>query len=549
MKSYNKIILASLFVISEFAFAQVGIGTLIPDDSAILELSSTSKGFLLPRLSSIQLGGMSNPPVGLMVYNTTTGRIETNKGSGLGALWISMSVSDTNPIDFPTLNQNTTGNSANVTGIVLPANGGTGIANNTASTLSLSGNFPIAITTTAATNIEFPTDGKLFGTKLGSITSLEVANAINDETGSGNIVFSTSPNLTGIPVAPTAAVNTNTTQLATTAFVLANSGNNYFSVDGTAAIDTRATADEVVPGMTLTSVLGGTYAVSFNAQYEIDPSDRTTQAAADMLTGYNALMALPNTLTIANAIPTSTFTPGVYNIIGAATVAANVIITLNGSGTYIFKSSAALSFGATVTFVLQNGATASEVFWIAEGAVSVGADCRIIGSLISNSGAVSVGATTHVTGKLLAINVGAITLSTDNITNTGSSAAVNWGLITSFVIFSKGGVLSNAGASIIIGDIGTKTGFITTASFDAATVTGSFYTALIGNALASFSVYQNGTLIASSKRIRSSTLPTVDITLQTMATVGAGQNIDIRWSIDSGKITFKNRNFTILNVR
>ncbi len=549
MKSYNKIILASLFVISEFASAQVGIGTLTPDDSAILELSSTSKGFLLPRLSSIQLGGMSNPPVGLMVYNTSTGRIETNKGSELGAMWISMSgVSDTNPIDFPILNQNTIGTSDNVTGIVLPVNGGSGIANNAASTLTLSGNFPIAITTTSATNIEFPTEGKLFGNKLESIISSEVSNAINDETGTGNLVFSTSPNLAGIPVAPTAAVNTNTTQLATTAFVLANS-NNYYSVDGTTTIDTRATVDEVVPGMTLTSVLGGTYAVSFNAQYEIDPSDRTTQAAADMLTAYNALMAIPNTLTIPNAIPTSTFTPGVYNIIGAATVAANVIITLNGSGTYIFKSSAALSFGATVTFVLQNGATASEVFWIAEGAVSVGADCRIIGSLISNSGAVSVGATTHVAGKLLAINVGAIALSTDNITNPGSSTAVNWGLITSFAIFSNGGVLSNAGASIIIGDIGTKTGSITIASFDAATVTGSFYTALIGNALASFSVYQNGTLIASSKRIRSSTWPTVDLTLQTMATVGAGQNIDIRWSVDSGKIILKNRNFTILNVR
>lgn len=43
-------------------------------------------------------------------------------------------------------------------------------------------------------------------------------------TGSGSNVLSASPALTGIPTAPTAAVDTNTTQLATTAFVI---GQNY----------------------------------------------------------------------------------------------------------------------------------------------------------------------------------------------------------------------------------------------------------------------------------------------------------------------------------
>jgi hypothetical protein len=41
-------------------------------------------------------------------------------------------------------------------------------------------------------------------------------------TGTGSIVFSNSPTLTGTPLAPTANAGTNTTQIATTAFVLAN---------------------------------------------------------------------------------------------------------------------------------------------------------------------------------------------------------------------------------------------------------------------------------------------------------------------------------------
>lgn len=55
-------------------------------------------------------------------------------------------------------------------------------------------------------------------------TSAQLAAALTDETGSGSAVFGTAPtinnaNLTGVPVAPTAAANTNTTQVATTAYV------------------------------------------------------------------------------------------------------------------------------------------------------------------------------------------------------------------------------------------------------------------------------------------------------------------------------------------
>lgn len=50
-------------------------------------------------------------------------------------------------------------------------------------------------------------------------TSAQLASAVSDETGSGAAVFATSPALAGTPTAPTATAGTNTTQLATTAFV------------------------------------------------------------------------------------------------------------------------------------------------------------------------------------------------------------------------------------------------------------------------------------------------------------------------------------------
>jgi hypothetical protein len=65
-------------------------------------------------------------------------------------------------------------------------------------------------------------------TTLSSATTLSAALTYggvalsNAVTGTGNMVLSASPALTGTPTAPTATAGTNTTQIATTAFVLAN---------------------------------------------------------------------------------------------------------------------------------------------------------------------------------------------------------------------------------------------------------------------------------------------------------------------------------------
>jgi hypothetical protein len=65
---------ASAFVVgSTEVFAQkdnVGIGTSKPDQSAVLDISSTNKGLLMPRLSLQQRDGIQNPAKGLMIYQT-----------------------------------------------------------------------------------------------------------------------------------------------------------------------------------------------------------------------------------------------------------------------------------------------------------------------------------------------------------------------------------------------------------------------------------------------------------------------------------------------
>lgn len=70
----KKILTVALALSSFAALAQqsgnVGIGTKNPDPSALLDLSSTTKGLLLPRMTQAQRDAIKNPVAGLIVYQT-----------------------------------------------------------------------------------------------------------------------------------------------------------------------------------------------------------------------------------------------------------------------------------------------------------------------------------------------------------------------------------------------------------------------------------------------------------------------------------------------
>ena len=57
-----------LIVLTTSTYAQVGIGTNTPDPSASLDIISTSKGLLPPRLTAAQRDAIVNPAVGLIVW-------------------------------------------------------------------------------------------------------------------------------------------------------------------------------------------------------------------------------------------------------------------------------------------------------------------------------------------------------------------------------------------------------------------------------------------------------------------------------------------------
>jgi len=56
----------------------LGVGTDSPNSSSVLDLNSTNKGFLLPRMTSLQRNSISSPSIGLMVYDTDTQCVMVN---------------------------------------------------------------------------------------------------------------------------------------------------------------------------------------------------------------------------------------------------------------------------------------------------------------------------------------------------------------------------------------------------------------------------------------------------------------------------------------
>ena len=232
------------------SFSQVGIGTTTPMFSAVLDVSSTTKGMLIPRMSTTQRDAIASPDNGLQIYNTTLNALQTYNGTNWNSLITTLTgdvtlsnagdstigaskvvtemiadgtiknedidaaaaIADSKLATIATtgkvsntattatssntasaivardvsgnfsagtitatgfagpLTGNVTGNvsgtAANVTGIVVGANGGTGIAN-TGKTIILGGNlatsgaFATTLTSTAATNVTLPTTGTL----------------------------------------------------------------------------------------------------------------------------------------------------------------------------------------------------------------------------------------------------------------------------------------------------------------------------------------------------------------------------------------------------
>jgi trimeric autotransporter adhesin len=86
-----KKILTIFSIIVVFAGAcdaqSVGVGTSSPNASAQLDVSSSSRGLLIPRMDSNAVKAIASPATGLMVYDTSRNELMVNTGTAVLANW------------------------------------------------------------------------------------------------------------------------------------------------------------------------------------------------------------------------------------------------------------------------------------------------------------------------------------------------------------------------------------------------------------------------------------------------------------------------------
>ena len=72
---------SALLALSVSSFAQVGIGTPTPNAKAALDITSTTKGLLPPRMDSTARNAITSSPAGLIIYNTSINAFQCYNGT------------------------------------------------------------------------------------------------------------------------------------------------------------------------------------------------------------------------------------------------------------------------------------------------------------------------------------------------------------------------------------------------------------------------------------------------------------------------------------
>jgi hypothetical protein len=315
----------------------------------------------------------------------------------------------------------------------------------------------------------------------------------------------------------------------------------FYSAQSTTYYQNTGLTSAIIDGMSI-SPLSGTYKVHFNTEFNTALANITAQGVIDL----NALQSAVGGVSGAIAFPASTiYNAGVYTT--AAAMSFTGTITLDGQGAtnpkFIFRTTGgALTFAASCTFNLINGATSNNVFFQALGAITIGAGSSVSGTMIGNAD-ITLNSGAFLNGRALT-TAGLVTNTSGNITVPVLASPYPIGVLKNFAIFTSSGALSDTNVGIIQGDVGTNNGSITGFS----SISGTVYPASQGSSLIKVSIYVDGVIQNASTRDRIDTVRKEEISTTAIITVGNGQVVTAQVINSIGISRFYNRLLTLLAV-
>lgn len=214
-----------------------------------------------------------------------------------------------------------------------------------------------------------------------------------------------------------------------------------------------------------------------------DGDGASAQSSADLTLAYNQLnSAIPNYFIAPLLGNGQQLTAGIYSLPSVSSL--NLDLTLdaqnNPNAVFIFQIQGAFSTTAFSEVKLINGAQACNVFWKIEGMVNMATGTIMKGTVVANNSAIALSTGVNLEGRALSTS-GAISVNGIlSVKPIGCASPVLNGPIAPdlnsaicYTIFSSNGSVSNAGTTLVTGDIGTNVGLAT--GFDALNVTGTVH--------------------------------------------------------------------------
>jgi uncharacterized protein (TIGR02145 family) len=293
MKTKMTLLILVLLALSLRGFSQIGIGTITPNASAALDITSTTSGLLPPRMTEAQRNVISTPATGLIVYCTNcgaNGELELFNGSAWvnvagGAAEAGLTVADA-----PAIGTVTSSSGQAVVPFTAPAsNGGS------------------AITSYTATSSPGGVTGILSQSGSGSITVTGLTNGtpytftVTATNGIGTSLASTVSN--SVTLLPTVVVNTSATTTLT--FMAHNLGadnslnqdtpvqgihGNYYQWGRSTVVADSSTSSAAIGGWNSTTASNGAWADGSKTANDPCPTGYRvpTNAQWSLVESYNA---------------------------------------------------------------------------------------------------------------------------------------------------------------------------------------------------------------------------------------------------------------------
>ncbi len=347
--------------------AQVGIGTASPAASSQLEVTSTTKGFLPPRMTTAQRDAISTPATGLQIYNTDNKAIETFTGNT--GEWLTVgqgkgAFATNTAIGVKTLFSNTTGTNNT-------ANGSQALySNTTGSENTANGPYALYNNTTGAANTTTGYQALVSNTTGSQNTANGFMALYSNTTGTNN---------TGIGYGADVASGalTNATAVGYGAIVAAD---NTIQLGNTSVMNVK-TSGTVTAGAITYPNTDGT-----NGQVLTTNGSGTPTWSAVTATAYSGILPVDNGGT------------------GAATLTANNVLLGNGTGAVQAVAPGTSGYVLTSDGTTWVSSAGGVPYTGATGAVNLGAYDLKVNGITVGMGAGSVGTNTAIGDLALASN-------------------------------------------------------------------------------------------------------------------------------------------------